>query len=997
MRHALLSISLFSASALIASNPDIRGHWTMDDGVEQLATDQSGQGNHGQARQAHWKGGVRNASLQVNYGGWIDCGADNSLDITDAITLEAWVKPWAPRYPDRPTILSKQGAYALHFGPGKAVTFTLWLDGKERSLSSLQTEWPNGKWQHVAGTFDGKEMKLFVNGVLDNVLLVEGRAKIATSRSALLMGSLRKRNALACTLDEVRVFAEALAEAAIYESYHLGAYELARQASDFSGFYSKREKRIPEAVLPGTLWIDTEDFDNYGGWWIDTQFVPQMGSPYLLAAGIGKPVADATTSITIPEVGEYRLWVRTRNWLKEHSPGTFTVRIGDKETSKVFGAEASGEWVWEDGGTLSLAAGVLELALIDQTGFYGRCDALLLTKNQELVPATELEAYKAQRVAFTGGSVALEERGDFDVIVVGAGVAGINAAIASARTGAKTALIQNRPMIGGNNSLELGVIVSGTANHGHPHSRESGLNEEIGRERAYHFHGKWSQGAERIVAKEENLTIFLNTHVYEAEMEEDRIVAVRAFDMLDDSRTRYTARQFIDCTGDGWLGYYAGAEYRIGREARSEFNESHAPEEADHLTMSGCLMSGHTLSYNTRKWEEPQPYTGPEWLWDLSPNTEYLEARSMYEGSHTYGRWWHENRNDVDDLWDPENARDQLLILNLSYWNWIKNVSSLKEEAANYEMTILPIGNAKRETRRLVGDYILTQQDVLKPEPFADAIATGGWSLDIHHPEGIFSKEGPFDFNTMAPLNPLPFRILYSKNIANLLFAGRNVSTTHTALGNVRVQGTTGVLGQAAGTAAAMCVAEQITPRELYKNRIQALQQQLLKDDQYIIGFENEDPKDLARSAQVTASSEWSDAYRAENVISGVSRIVGDTKHMWASDPEATMPQSLELDLGKATRMSAVYLTFDTDLNDKRHTEWDHPSEDRMPPESVRDYRVDAFVEGEWKTLAKVENNYQRRRIHRFEETEVSKIKILVQATNGDSSARIYEVRLYND
>ncbi|MEO0794449.1 MAG: FAD-dependent oxidoreductase [Verrucomicrobiota bacterium] len=994
---SLVTALMLTLTGLASDDLDIRGQWHFDDGTEMIVTDSSENTNDGALRKASWKAGVRNSALQIERGGFVDFGNDASLDIQDEITLEAWVKPWAPRFPEKPTILAKQGAYALHFGPKKAVSFTLWFDGKQKTVSSNESSWPNGQWQHIGGTFDGQTMKLFVNGELDNELKLDSPKQISISKSPLYAGSVKQRHPLSGTIDEAQVTATAVPAEIIYNSYHDGKYEIEREASNFAGYFSKTKKRQAKAVVPGTLWIDAEDFDDYGGWWMDTQFVPQMGSPYLLAAGIGNPVEDASTTINVPEPGTYQLWVRTRNWLDEHAPGKFQIVLGDHSLEKVFGAGPSGQWVWEDGGTHTLAAGELHLALKDLTGFYGRCDAIVLTQDMDYQPSSDVTAYKIERARYTGASTAAKDMGNFDVVVVGAGVAGINAAIASARTGAKTALIQDRPMIGGNNSLELGVIVSGPANHGHPVSRESGLNEEIGRERAYNFHGKWSQGAEIIAAKEPNLTIFLNTHVNEVERDGHRIKAVRAFNMIDGSRTRYTADQFIDCTGDGWLGYYAGAQYRIGREASSEFGETHAPEFADNITMSGCIMTGHTLSYNTKKMKEAQPYTGPEWLWDLRPNGKNIEARNDFEGSHTYGRWWHENDNRVDDLWDPENARDQLLRLNLSYWNWVKNYSSLKDKATHYKMTILPIGNAKRETRRLVGDHILTEHDVLKPEPFPDAIATGGWSLDIHHPKGIFSEDGPFDFNTMAPLNRLPFRILYSKNIENLLFAGRNVSCTHTALGNVRVQGTTGVLGQAAGTAAAICAEKGIDPRELYQNHIKELQQQLLKDDQYIIGFKNEDEADLARSTNITASSEKSPAYTAANVTSGVSRIVGEEMHMWASDPEQPMPQWLQIEMDEPQAANAIYLTFDTDLNDQRHSSWEFLPEDRMPPEVVRDYELQIFDGSDWKTIDRVKNNYQRRRIHRFDQMDISKVKLLATATNGDKSARIYEVRIYNE
>ncbi|VGO17470.1 hypothetical protein PDESU_06066 [Pontiella desulfatans] len=996
MKQVLALVLFVLLSAMVQASQDVRGHWRLDDGRGMQIADSSGNGNIGFAKNVKWERGVSNSGLLFQGEGFVNCGNDPSLNPVDGLMVEAWIKPWNLPYENHPTIVNKEGAYAFRFAPGGRLSMLLSLDGEPVELTSKKSEWQNGVWQHVAATFDGSTIALYVNGEKDSEKSLGGKRKIDRSTSYCFIGSVNGKTPSPGRMDEVRVAGRAFSEEEVMQSYKAGAFDMEREATNFSAFFQKENRREPKAVVPGFIWVDAEDFDDYGGWWMDTQFVPQMGSPYLIAAGIGKPVADARTTLTIPQAGPWRLWVRSRNWLKSHSPGRFQVSINGTPSEKTFGMADSEQWVWQLGGTFELEEGEARLAVGDLTGWYGRIDALILTRDLQYTPPMELKAYKAEVARLTGTDTSAEMMGDYEVIVVGAGVAGINAAIASARTGAKTALIQDRPMIGGNNSLELGVVVSGPAQHNHPHSREGGLNEEIGRERAYHYHGKWSRGAESVVANEPNLAVFLNTHVNEVEMEGNRIAAVKAFDMVDGRRTRYAAKQFIDCTGDGWLGYYAGAEYRIGREARDEFDESHAPEKADNITMSGCLMTGHTLSYNTKKMDSPQPFNGPEWLWDLTPNTEYLEARNMYEGSHTYGRWWHENRGEVDDLWDPENARDQLIILNLSYFNWIKNHSSLKDDAANYALTIIPIGNAKRETRRLMGDHVLSQNEVLSAKPFADRVAAGGWSLDIHNPEGIFSKDGPFDFNTHSPMNHIPFRILYSKNIENLLFAGRNVSTTHVALGTVRVQGTTGVMGQAAGTAAAMCVDRGVDPRGLYQKHIGELQQQLLKDDQYIIGMKNEDAADLALKATLTASSAEPKC-GPENVISGVTRIVDEQMNLWKSDPSAAMPQWIELDLAEMQTLNAVYLTFDTDFSDKRHASWEHKDDERFVPECVRDYRVQVWSGSGWKTVADVSDNYQRRRIHRFDPVKTSKLRVVVDQTNGDPSARIFEIRLYNE
>ncbi|ADE53534.1 FAD-dependent oxidoreductase [Coraliomargarita akajimensis] len=1142
-RSIALASVLMGSQALAAE--DVRGLWQMDDGVDLDVTDSSGHANHGITRDGRWTAGAKKAGLQIS-GSWVECGNDASLDITDAISIEGWIKPWSPRFPDRPTLLAKQGAYALHLGPGKAASLTLYLDGKPVTLSSKHSDWKNGKWQHIAGTYDGSVMKLYVNGQLDNEKAVSGT--IATSKAPVYIGSIKKRNAFIGTLDEVKLSASADSAEAVYASYDSGMWEIERAESRFNQYFSKAAaKRDPKAVVPGFVWIESEDFEDYGGWTMDTQFVPQMGSPYLLAPGFGYPVADATTSIELEESGTYKLWVRSRNWIPEHSPGKFVVSVNGRQGATTFGTADSAEWVWQDGGEFELSKGAVELAIKDLTGYYGRCDAILLTKDLSYTPPVELADYKAERDRLTGKDTDIEFVGDYDVIVVGGGAAGANAAIAAARTGAKTALIQDRPMLGGNNSAELGVPILGPADYGKKNAREAGLNEEIGRYRSYNFLSKWGTGAEHIAAQEENLTVFYNRHVFDAEMEGQRIQAVKAFDMITTEVTRYTATQFIDCTGDGWLGYYAGAEYRLGREAKSEFGESLAPEEADTLTMSGSIFGGSILGYKNKDTKEPYTMDGPAWLWDLSDNTEALEARKGVENTYKSGTWWHENRNNVDDLWDPEGARDGLIRVSLSYVYWVKNHSNMKDKAENFMIEVIPTNNAKRETRRLVGDHILTQDDILDAVLFEDRICYGGWGLDIHHPDGIFSKEGPFDFNEHTPWHSVPFRILYSKNIDNLLFAGRNVSCTHTALGSLRVQGTTGMMGQAVGTAAAMCVERDVDPRGLYQKYIGELQQQLLKDDQFIIDLKNQDSNDLALQAKVTASSmatqkgfgqnevvptgkphalsferavmfasgeldtvgtvsvllkstnssptdvslnvygsykfgdfkpnshmgsatgkvpangehwvefeinsdvkgkfialyipavdgiSWSlmetaptgscraykdakgvwnvvqnqyyafyldskittkSAYEPSNATNGMARIVAEHTNMWKSDPTQAMPQWLQLDLGKKTAVNTIYVTFDTNLNQAKRATWEWKVTDRIVPESVKNYEVQVHNGSDWETVVKVEDNYQRRRIHEFPTVQVDKVRVLITKTNGDASARIYEVRLYNE
>ncbi len=444
----------------------------------------------------------------------------------------------------------------------------------------------------------------------------------------------------------------------------------------------------------------------------------------------------------------------------------------------------------------------------------------------------------------------------------------------------------------------------------------------------------------------------------------------------------------------------------LGRDSKEEFGEEHAVDAADKITMSGSLMQNAILGYQAIDMGEPVKFDAPEWVYDLRENGESYMKRPKPENGVRAGNWWHENHGRNDDLWDPEWARDDLILVSMSYYNWIKNHSPLAEKAKNYKLTYIPITNAKRETRRLVGDHILVEKEVVQREVFPDRVGYFVWMLDVHHPDGIFSDEGPFDFDVKISPASISLRILYSKDVPNMFMAGRNVSVTHVTLGTARVQGTTGMMGQIIGTAAAMCVRHDTTPRGIYQSHISELQQQLLKDDITIPHLRNEYPGDWARTASVSASSSISEKDGPQNAINGLTRPLDDNmemhigkvpNNMWISDPKQPMPQWLELDFGEKRKLNSVYLTFDTNLATKRYRSWKFTPSERMPPECVRDYRIEYHDGNDWVTVAQAEDNFQRRRIHTFDEVESSKLRVVVDKTNGDKSARIYEVRAYNE
>ncbi len=600
-----------------------------------------------------------------------------------------------------------------------------------------------------------------------------------------------------------------------------------------------------------TQWLEALNFDDKGGWRVETQFVREMGQGYLLGMGLpGVPVADAGTTIRVA-AGRHRLWVRTRNWLRDGSPGRFALLVDGQKVGAELGTLPSENWLWQIGGDFVSSGGSHTLSVRDTSGYFPRFAAIIVTDDMDYTPSPEWQWIEAERARLTGTSPLPVDAGTWDVVVAGAGPGGIPAAIAAARAGCRVALVHSRPAIGGNASDEATVGFDGAYIH-HPGFREGGIAEELRRERD-HYNLTWQAALERLCAREPNLTLFLNRCVVGAETENGRIAAALARDTLTGAQYRYRGAQFIDATGDGWLGYYAGAAYRVGREARWQHEESRAPQNADSRTMSGCLMGApglHALSYYAVDTGHPVPFCAPKWA-QVLPERLHREPHRW----HT-GEWWIENPTDYDDLFEAERVRDQLVVISLGYFHWLKNHYEKRDIVANYQITAIPSYNAKRESRRLVGDYILTQDDCTSGRPFADAVAYAGWTIDVHNQLGIYSgPEGPYDFDIRVPLNHVPLRCLYSKNVDNLWMAGRCVSVTHIALGTVRVQNTLATLGQAAGTAAAMAVRQGLAPRAIAHEHIGALQQTLLACDQFIPGLVNEDPLDAAHGAMAQASS----------------------------------------------------------------------------------------------------------------------------------------------
>ncbi len=738
------------------------------------------------------------------------------------------------------------------------------------------------------------------------------------------------------------------------------------------------------------LWVEAEDFADYGGWILDTQFAHKMGSGYLLAPGVGNPVKDATTSVQIPSSGKWRVWVRTMDWVPPHHPGVFGLKVSGKKLDVRLGASGTREWGWTDAGVVDLERGSAELALVDESGFYARCDAIVLSRNAEWQPPHAADALAAFRRKATGVSDLIADGGEYDVAVVGGGPAGVPAAIAAARGGARVVLLQDRPVLGGNVSSELGVLLNGAS--GHPGFREGGIIEEAVLRKAHEAKGdvlSFSRVFAEMVGEEPLITTVLNCRVVSVEKSGESISAAIGGDLLSGVRTRYRARLFVDATGDGWVGYFAGAKTMFGREGIEAFGESCAPDKPDLTTMSGCLLGGYGLP-RLKAVGTAKPYVTPEWA-KVLPEGFYRKPDGLRF------KWWLEHAGNLDDCADPELARDELLRIFFAYWGWLKNDcpdANVRALAAKHDLVSLPYMNGRREGMRLKGDMVYTEQDALTAKLFEDRIGHTGWPLDTHNPLGVNDPKGS-GFWKRHPRLPapasIPYRILYSENVPNLFMAGRNVSCTHVGLGTLRVAATCAVMGQAVGTAAAGCIRDGMMPREYGKSRIRDLQLQLQRDDQLLLDMRYEDPANKALAATVSATSAKS-GNDASNVIDGYARTLPEgPSRGWVSNPHMPLPQALTLTFPSLVDLKEIRLTFDSDFYIKpkwvKHT---------MPKTLAKSYLLEASSDGvSWTVIADVDDNCRRLAVHRFKPMPVKQIRLTVRSTYGDASARVFEIMAY--
>jgi len=611
-----------------------------------------------------------------------------------------------------------------------------------------------------------------------------------------------------------------------------------------------------------------------------------------------------------------------------------------------------------------------------------------------------------------------------DVLVAGGGPAGVCCALAAARNGARVVLCQDRPVLGGNASSEVRMHVVGANGIGgsergaelETEAREGGIIEEIRLEAAMRNPQRSASMFDLILYEkcraESKLTLMLNTAITAVEMKDTGTIAAAIAERSStDDRFRIDAKVFVDCTGDGRLAAEAGAAFMEGRESRDEFGESLAPEVGDNKRL------GSTLLVQAKQHDRDMPFVAPDWARKFTRDELRLRLYANpgdEEPSHEYGWWWAEWGGELDTIKDNEEIRDELLAISMGIWDHIKN-SGNGHGAEKWALDWLGFVPGKRESRRFIGQHILTQGEILESRRFHDAIAYGGWSLDLHPPEGVDAPDiEPCEQHEVPWLYDIPLRCCVARDINNLMFAGRNLSATHVAFSSTRVMATCAVVGQGVGTAAAEAVRRELKPAELSDcgEAVELIRRRLMFADAFILD-ENFGADNAASEARISASSE-SPGGEAVNVVSRQTRSVHgergaaperreDGRHRWCSDPSDGVPAWLMLEWKVAREISEVDLVFDTGMH--RHltlSQHDGYTASKMiwgqaQPETVRDYKIEGrSADGEWCVLASVEGNYQRLCRHRFEKNgyRYDALRIVVSATNGISEARICGLRV---
>ena len=605
----------------------------------------------------------------------------------------------------------------------------------------------------------------------------------------------------------------------------------------------------------------------------------------------------------------------------------------------------------------------------------------------------------------------------YDIVVVGGGMAGLCAAISAARHGAKVGLVHARPVLGGNASSEIRIHISGTDQSlRQTDYAESGLLYELmlenkSRNDTFNY-SIWDMVLFEAAKNEKNLTVYLNCPMFDCSVDGDIITSISCFQETTELTLKISAPLFVDATGNGTLGYFAGADYTQGSESNKEYGEPHAPDQPNNERMGNTILMKAVDTGHPVKYEPPafaKKLTEHQLRYRVHSKTmkvdasmapdpeEWLRLSACSCAAVDYGYWWLELMGDGDDIIpDYEKIRDDLMAYAYGLWDHIKNGG--QHGAENFALEWVGALPGMRESRRLLGDYVLNECDILEHRQFDDAVAYGGWCVDLHAPHGLLDFDVlPSDCHHFTGVYTIPYRSYYSRNIRNLFLAGRDISTSKLGLASTRILGCCAVGGQAVGTAAALCVKYNVLPRELAPH-IPEVQQLILKDDGFLPNILNQDEKDFARKATFTASSAKANG-TPQNVVNGISRKLGDETNAWISDGLSANGETLCMKLDAPRTISELRLTFDSNFAYPIRVTMsaNRQAQQRIgvPPELVKDYTITAFRNGKAVYTKEIKDNHQRHNVVAIPPTECDAVEFRFTATNGAADVTVYEVRAY--
>ena len=754
--------------------------------------------------------------------------------------------------------------------------------------------------------------------------------------------------------------------------------------------------------------VEAEGFAQRGGWVVDPQFMDSMGSPYLLAHGLGRPVADATTEVEFPAAGSYRVWVRTKDWAAQWkapgTPGRFQLLVKGRALATTFGTEGA-LWHWQDGGTVELPAGKVTLALHDLTGFEGRCDALLFSHDPQFTPPNADPELAVFRRSCLGLPEQPEPAGEFDFVVTGGGIAGTCAALSAARLGLKVALIQDRPVLGGNNSSEVRVWLQGARNK-EPWPRVGDVVAELEQKKQAHYGP--SNTAEiyedekklALVRAEPNISLFLEHRAIAAETDGGQLRAVIAQEINTGRRVRIAGRWFADCTGDAAVGALAGADFDV--EPKGRMGPCNLWNVCEYTDTNANSATAAAVA-------APQPFPRCPWALDLTDKP--FPGRSKTKpNTLQLGGWYWESGFDRDPITELEYVRDWNFRAMYGAWDAMKNVDQV---LPTYRLNWCAYILGKRESRRLLGDVVLCWDDLQSDRHFPDGCVPTGWSNDLHLPEPRYEKGFEGDafisvahhgkFPAYSEHRPfwIPYRCLYSRNIANLFMAGRDISTKHDALGAVRVMRTGGCMGEIVGMAASLCKQYDTTPRRICESHFEELQALMRRgvgkqpgaNPDYDNGAEPKGKPAPARPAVVAAPA-WlakagpNLALAAEVAASGVTALlndgqadVADNNGRWLG--KGKLPQTVEFSWKEPVTIGAARIISGYNAGGQV-----------IAP--LADFALQWHDGVSWKAIpaASATGNLDPYWSGTFAPVKTAKLRLLITKTRA-GTARIWEVEFY--